>query len=71
MQEQDKMSRLSSENDPVWEPVKNSGLQCADCAFMLPDNTVECEKYYQKPGYVLYGTKPCPNYVPKAGAKNT
>ena len=54
MQERDNKSRLSSENDPVVEAVKNSALQCADCAFMLPGNTIECEKYFQKPGYVLW-----------------
>ena len=41
MQERDNKSRLSSENDPVLEAVKNSALQCADCAFMLPGNTNE------------------------------
>ena len=66
MQERDNKSRLSSENDPVLEAVKNSALQCEDCAFMLPGNTIECEKYFEKPGYVLYGTKPCPKYMPKA-----
>ena len=42
MQERDNKSRLSSENDPVVEAVKNSALQCADCAFMLPGNTILC-----------------------------
>lgn len=34
---------------------------------MIPGNTIECDKYYEKPGYVIYGSKPCPKYVPKEG----
>ena len=62
-------SRFSSENDPVWEAVENDALQCRDCAYMIPGNTIECDQYYEKPGYVIYGTKPCPKYSKKAAGK--
>lgn len=65
---QDNKSRFSSENDPVFELVENSALQCGDCAYVIPDKTTECDKYYEKPGYVIYGTKPCPKFKPKEKA---
>ena len=66
---QDNKSRFSSENDPVFEAVENDALQCRDCVYMIPGNTIECDKYYEKPGYVIYGSKPCPKYVPKEGVE--
>lgn len=66
---QENKSRFSSENDPVWEAVENDALQCRDCAYMIPCNTIECDQYYEKPGYVIYGTKPCPKYSKKAAGK--
>lgn len=53
-------------NDPVYEFVTNDTLQCKDCAFLMDGNTIECEKYLKKPGYVLYGSKPCPQYCKRS-----
>ena len=59
MNNNDAHSRFS---DPVFEIVTNNSLQCADCKFLMEDSTVACEKYLKKPGYVIYGLKPCPQY---------
>ena len=48
-------------------PVRtdNQDLQCGTCRYLTPESVLACEKYVKKPGYVLYGTKPCPDYAPK------
>lgn len=43
----------------------NQDLQCGTCRYLMPKSVIACEKYVKKPGYVLYQTKPCPNYAPK------
>ena len=43
----------------------NRDLQCWTCRYLMPKSVIACEKYVKKPGYVLYQTKPCPDYAPK------
>ena len=43
----------------------NRDLQCGTCRYLMPKSVIACEKYVKKPGYVLYQTKPCPDYAPK------
>ena len=61
-------NHISRVNDAVLEFVDNKDLQCADCAYCMERSTTECEKYLKKPGYVFYGTKPCPQYRKRGGA---
>ena len=43
----------------------NQDLQCGTCRYLMSESVIACKKYVKKPGYVLYKTKPCPNYAPK------
>ena len=43
----------------------NRDLQCGTCRYLMPKSVIACEKYVKKPGYVLYQTKPCPDYALK------
>ena len=43
----------------------NRDLQCGTCRYLMPKSVIACEKKKKKPGYVLYQTKPCPDYAPK------
>lgn len=43
----------------------NQDLQCGTCRYLMSESVIACEKYVKKPGYVLYQTKPCPDYAPK------
>lgn len=60
-------SRLEEDMMPVR--TDNKELQCGTCRYLMPENTIACEKYIKKPGYVLYGTKPCPQYKSKRGTR--
>jgi|LSQX01.3.fsa_nt_gb hypothetical protein len=61
------MGTLGPENDPQFEVITNSSLECATCQFAFMDtlevgNTSQCEKYTRKPGGVLANRKACPEY---------
>ena len=56
-------SRLAEDMMPVR--TDNQDLQGGTCRYLMPKMVLACEKYVNKPGYVLYKTKPCPEYAPK------
>ena len=46
-------------DQPIF--ITNDQLQCRDCVHCMKA-VAECEKYEEKPGYVLSGVRPCPHY---------
>ena len=58
---------LKSSMGEYMMPIRtdNRDLQCGTCRYLMPKSVIACEKYVKKPGYVLYQTKPCPDYAPK------
>ena len=45
--------------------LSNDDLQCRDCAYRTDPLVMECVIYAEKPGFVVYGTKPCEDYRKK------
>ena len=54
-------SRLEQDMVPI--ATENEELQCGKCRYVIPGNTMACEKYLEKPGFVLYRTKKCPDFA--------
>ena len=47
----------------IGEAIENERLQCKDCMFCIKENTLECEKYEEKPAKVLKGESDCEFYA--------
>lgn len=57
----DQTERFAASPDGI-EVHTNEALECKDCAFRRRV-VGDCEKFpTRKPGYVLRGEKPCPEY---------
>jgi len=57
-------NRYTWGKDNIPHRLTNDELQCDGCAFCM-EVVSECEKYLEKPGYVLNSTAPCKYYKQK------
>ena len=57
-------SRLAEDMMPIR--TDNQDLQCGTCRYLTPKSVIACEGGGGGGGYVLYKTKPCPDYAPKS-----
>lgn len=48
-------SRRAYWEDMKPQPAEDTGLVCSDCSYRFGEDLLSCEKYYRKPGSVLYG----------------
>jgi len=59
--DEDRRSSLEWRPEDIYV-IRNEDMMCANCKSMIANHGSDCEKYSQKPRYVMDNEKECPEF---------